>query len=127
MIQTYSTQRIMRNNYYDFVYIPEYSNKSHTEIILNEYNSSIYSYEFIIDDRNIGGTIHIDLKSQINSSLSNVNVSILGCLSKIQPRRYNICENDYQIFIDQNSTTVRSLPYPEMALWYLTLEYHCNS
>jgi len=56
----------------------------------------------------------------------NTNISILGCLSKNRPRQYNSCEIDYRILIDKNSLTVRSLPYPEMARWYLTLEHSCN-
>jgi hypothetical protein len=109
----------MSNYYYNFLYIPVYRNNS---IILNENELSIYSYEFIVDDRNIGGTIHIDF--EIDEIKPNVN--ILGCLSKNQPRRYNTCENDYQILISDSSLIVRSLPYPEMAFWYLTLEYNCN-
>ncbi len=52
----------------------------------------------------------------------NSNISILGCLSKNQVRRYYTCENDYSFILEQNSSTTRSLPYPEMALWYLTFE-----
>ncbi len=33
---------------------------------------------------------------------------------------------DYRIVIDKNSISIRSLPYPEMAMWYLTLQYICN-
>jgi hypothetical protein len=32
-------------------------------IIFND--SSIYSYEFIVDDSNIGGTIHLDFKTEM--------------------------------------------------------------
>jgi len=122
----------MFNSYYHFIYIPKDSNSSINTIILNGNDSSIYSYEFIVDDENIGGTIHFDfeaqMKEEINTSFPlNLNVSILGCLSKNQPRRYNTCEIDYQIYINKNSITVRSLPYPEMAFWYLTLEYNCNA
>ena len=52
---------------------------------------------------------------------------ILGCLSKNRARRYQTCEKDYQISVDANSSTVRSLPYPEMALWYLTLEQNSTT
>jgi len=122
----------MFNSYYNFIYIPEYSNTSITTIILNGNDSSIYSYEFIVDDKNLGGTIHFDFEAQmkeiINTSFpSNLNVSILGCLSKNRPNRYNTCETDYQIYINKDFSTVRSLPYPEMAFWYLTLEYNCNA
>ena len=112
----------MFNYYYDFLYVPVDKNSSIDSIILNGNDSSISSYEFIVDDRNIGGTLHFDF--QVDKA--NPNVNILGCLSKNQPRRYNTCETDYQIFINQNVSTVRSLPYPEMAFWYLTLEYNCN-
>jgi hypothetical protein len=53
----------MFNPYYEFVYIPEYSNRSINTIILND--SSIYSYEFLVDDRNIGGTIHLDFETEM--------------------------------------------------------------
>ncbi len=53
----------MSNSYYEFVYIPEYSNRSMNTIIFND--SSIYSYEFIVDDSNIGGTIHLDFKTEM--------------------------------------------------------------
>ncbi|CAF4168943.1 unnamed protein product, partial [Adineta steineri] len=126
-IQSYPTRRIMFNYYYDYLYVPSYTNNSINTIVLDRNNLSIYSYEFIVDDRNIGGTIHLDFETHIKSSLSSsVTVNILGCLSKNQPRRYNVCENDYKILIDKNSSTIRSLPYPEMALWYLTFEYICN-
>ena len=32
---------------------------------------------------------------------------------------------DYKIIIEKNSILIRSLPYPEMSLWYLTLQYAC--
>ncbi|CAF1572483.1 unnamed protein product [Adineta ricciae] len=126
-IQSYPTRRIVRSFYYDFIYVPLHTNSSTHSIILSQYNASIYSYEFIVDDRNIGGTIHFDFDTQLKPfNISNMNVSILGCLSKNQPRRHHSCENDYKILLQQNSLTVRSLPYPEMGLWYLTLEYACN-
>jgi hypothetical protein len=56
----------------------------------------------------------------------NVNISVLGCLSKYRPVIYDKCEHDYKILIDKNSMSVRSVPYPEMGLWYLTLQYSCN-
>jgi hypothetical protein len=55
----------MFNYYYDFLYIPVGTNSSINSIILNENNSSIYSYEFIVDDRNIGGTIHLDFETEM--------------------------------------------------------------
>ena len=62
-ITPFLTRRVMSNSYYDFVYIPEYSNRSTNTIILND--SSIYAYEFLVDDRNIGGTIHLDFQADI--------------------------------------------------------------
>jgi hypothetical protein len=139
----------MFNYYYDFLYVPIYTTNrigsgSTSSITLNGRDSSLYSYEFIVDDRNIGGTLHLDLESQImvknilvvneNSQLSlfkpfvplNVNISVLGCLSKYRPVIYDKCEHDYKILIDKNSISVRSVPYPEMGLWYLALQYSCN-
>jgi len=55
----------MFNYYYDFQYIPVGTNSSINSIILNGNNSSIYSYEFIVDDRNIGGTIHLDFETEM--------------------------------------------------------------
>jgi len=55
----------MFNSLYDFINIPEYSNNSINTIILNGNDSSIYSYEFIVDDRNIGGTIHFNFETEI--------------------------------------------------------------
>ncbi|CAF5155653.1 unnamed protein product, partial [Rotaria sp. Silwood1] len=57
---------------------------------------------------------------------SNVNVSVVGCISKYRPLLFNRCEHDYKIIIEKNSILIRSIPYPEMALWYLTLQYACN-
>ncbi|CAF2940535.1 unnamed protein product [Rotaria sp. Silwood2] len=57
---------------------------------------------------------------------SNVNASVVGCISKYRPRLFDKCEYDYKINIEKNSMVIRSLPYPEMALWYLTLQYVCN-
>ncbi|CAF2401618.1 unnamed protein product [Rotaria sp. Silwood2] len=126
-IQSYPTRRLIFNYYFDFLYLPTYTNTNVSSITLNGSDLSIYSYEFIVDDRNIGGTIHIDFETQIKPHVPlNANVSILGCLSKNQPRRYHTCEIDYKIYINKNSVVVRSLPYPEMALWYLTLEHNCN-
>ena len=68
-IQSYLTRRIMFNYYYDFLYVPIYTNRSHSgstsSITLNNHDSSTYSYEFIVDDRNIGGTLHFDFESRI--------------------------------------------------------------
>ncbi|UJR15924.1 hypothetical protein I4U23_002844 [Adineta vaga] len=126
-IQSYPTRRIMYNYYYDFVYVPLHTNSSTHSIVFNRNNVSIYSYEFIVDEKNIGGTIHFDFETELKSLNSlNASVNILVCLSKNQPRRYHSCEMDYKLILKPNSLTVRSLPYPEMALWYLTLEYSCN-
>ncbi len=129
-IQSYSTRRIMFNYYYDFLYVPIYTTNrlnsgSTSSITLNGNDLSLYSYEFIVDDRNIGGTLHLDFESRITIS-SNVNVYVLGCLSKYRARLFDKCELDYKIPIEKNSISVRSIPYPEMALWYLTLQYVCN-
>jgi hypothetical protein len=59
----------MFNYYYDFLYVPIYTNRLNTgstsSITLNGNDLSMYSYEFVVDDRNIGGTIHIDFESRI--------------------------------------------------------------
>ncbi len=60
----------MFSSYYDFMYIPEYSNSSINTIIFNEKNASIYSYEFIVDDRNIGGTVHLDFETEMKVGIS---------------------------------------------------------
>jgi hypothetical protein len=130
-IHSYPTRRIMFNYYYDFLYVPIYTNNrlnsgSTSSIILNGNDLSLYSYEFIVDDRNIGGTLHFDFESRLIAS-SNINVNILGCLSKYRARLFHQCENDYRILIEKNSLLIKSIPYPEMALWYLTLQYVCNS
>ncbi|CAF3660938.1 unnamed protein product [Rotaria sordida] len=131
-IQSYPTRRIMFNYYYDFLYVPIYmtnrSNRGSTSsITLNGKDLSLYSYEFIVDDRNIGGTLYLDFDSRIMPFVSpNVNVSIHGCISKYRPLLFDRCEYDYRIIIEKNSMVIRSLPYPEMALWYLTLQYVCN-
>lgn len=68
-LQSFPTRRIMFNYYYDFLYVPIDTNRmnsgSTSSITLNNQESSIYSYEFIVDDRNLGGTIHIDLESRV--------------------------------------------------------------
>ncbi|CAF4031485.1 unnamed protein product [Adineta steineri] len=131
-IQPYPTRRIMFNYYYDFLYVPIYTTNrfnshSTSSITLNGNDVSMYAYEFIVDDRNIGGTLHFDFESRTMPFVSpDVNVSILGCLSKYQPRRFDQCESNYKILIDKNSISLRSLPYPEMGFWYLTLQYFCN-
>ncbi|CAF1157947.1 unnamed protein product [Adineta steineri] len=131
-VQPYPTRRIMFNYYYDFLYVPIYTTNrfnshSTSSITLNGNDVSMYAYEFIVDDRNIGGTLHFDFESRLMPFVSpDVNVSILGCLSKYQPRRFDQCESNYKILIDKNSISLRSLPYPEMAFWYLTLEFFCN-
>ncbi len=129
-IQSYPTRRIMFNYYYDFLYVPIYTTNrfnsgSTSSITLNGNDLSLYSYEFIVDDRNIGGTLHFDFESRLMIS-SNVNVNILGCLSKYRARLFNQCENDYRILIEKNALVIKSIPYPEMAFWYLTLQYICN-
>ena len=48
------------DSFYDFKYIPQYSNTSKTTIVFDGNNSSIYSYELIVDEGNLGGTIHFD-------------------------------------------------------------------
>jgi len=130
-IQSFPTRRIMFNYYYDFLYVPIYSTRSSSgstsSITFNSFDFSLYSFEFIVDDRNLGGTLHFDLESRILPLIpSNVNVSILGCLSKSRPRTFDRCEFDYRMIVEKNSMTIRSFPYPEMALWYLTLQYNCN-
>ncbi|CAF1057322.1 unnamed protein product [Adineta ricciae] len=131
-LQPYPTRRIMFNYYYDFLYVPIYTTNrfnsgSTSSITLNNNDLSIYSYEFMIDDRNLGGTLHFDFESRVMSSVSaNVNISVHGCLSKYQPRTYATCESPFKILIDKNSITMKSFPYPEMGFWYLTLEYICT-
>jgi hypothetical protein len=66
-ISIFRTRRIMFDSYYQFTYIPEYSNQSSNTIILND--SSIYSYEFLVDDKNIGGTIHLDFQTQVKVNI----------------------------------------------------------
>ncbi|CAF1172139.1 unnamed protein product [Adineta ricciae] len=104
-----------------------FNSGSTSSIPLNNNDLSIYSYEFMIDDRNLGGTLHFDFESRVMSSVSaNVNISVHGCLSKYQPRTYATCESPFKILIDKNSITMKSFPYPEMGFWYLTLEYICT-
>jgi hypothetical protein len=60
----------MFNYYYDFLYVPIYTTNritsgSTSSITLNEKDLSLYSYEFIVDDKNIGGTLHIDFESRV--------------------------------------------------------------
>ena len=60
----------MFNYYYDFLYVPIYSTNrlnsgSTSSITLNDKDLGLYSYEFVIDDRNIGGTLHLDFESRI--------------------------------------------------------------
>ncbi|CAF4997712.1 unnamed protein product, partial [Rotaria socialis] len=69
-IQSFPTRRIMFNYYYDFLYVPIYTtnrltSSSTSSITFNEQAFSTYSYEFIVDDRNIGGTLHFDFESRI--------------------------------------------------------------
>jgi hypothetical protein len=59
----------MFNSAYDFLYVPLYKNDSIKSTTLNWNDSSIYSYEFIVDDRNIGGTIHFDFEIQMKVSI----------------------------------------------------------
>ena len=120
----------MFNYYYDFLYVPIYTNNrlnsgSTSSITLNDKDLSLYSYEFVVDDRNIGGTLHFDFESRLLTT-TNANVDVLGCLSKHLPRRFDQCELEYQLRIEKNSLLIRSIPYPEIALWYLTLEHRCN-
>lgn len=130
--QSYPTRRIMFNYYYDFLYVPIYAiNRSNSgstsSITLNAKEFSFYSYEFIVDDRNIGGTLHLDLESRMMPFVpTNINASILVCLSKHRVRSYHECDDDYRIFLEKNSVSIRSIPYPEMGLWYLSFEYFCN-
>ena len=120
----------MFNYYYDFLYVPIYTNNrlntgSTSSITMNGNDLSLYSYEFIVDDRNIGGTLHFDFETRLMTS-SNANANILGCLSKYRARLYDQCENDYRVLIEKNSLLIKSVPYPEMGFWYLTLQYVCN-
>jgi hypothetical protein len=60
----------MFNYYYDFLYVPIYTTNrfnvgSTSSITLNGNDLSLYSYEFTVDDRNIGGTLHFDFESRI--------------------------------------------------------------
>lgn len=59
----------MFNYYYDFLYVPIYSTRSNSgstsSITFNSFDSSLYSFEFIVDDRNLGGTLHFDLESRV--------------------------------------------------------------
>ena len=68
-LQLHSTRRIMFNYYYDFLYVPISNTNSNSgstsSITLNNHELSMYSYEFIVDDRNLGGTLHLDLESRI--------------------------------------------------------------
>lgn len=129
-IHPYPTRRIMFNYYYDFLYVPIYANNrlnsgSTSSITLNNKDFSLYSYQFVVDDRNIGGTLHFDFESRLLTS-TNAVIDILGCLSKSRAQFFHQCEDDYRIRIEKNSLLIRSLPYPEMGHWYLTLQYACN-
>jgi hypothetical protein len=59
----------MFNYYYDFLYVPVYNNRissgSTSSITLNNADQSFYSYEFLVDERNLGGTIHLDMESRL--------------------------------------------------------------
>ena len=60
----------MFNYYYDFIYVPIYTTNritggSTSSITLNDKDLSLYSYEFLVDDKNIGGTLHIDFESRV--------------------------------------------------------------
>ncbi|CAF1387851.1 unnamed protein product, partial [Didymodactylos carnosus] len=132
-IRSYPTRRIMFNYYYDFLYVPLYLERpnftptsSSSAITMNK-NNSIYAVEFIVDERNIGGTLNLDFDVRAMSSVSvKTNVSVYICLSKHYPQTMYNCEQNYLINIPKNSLTVRSIPYPEIALWYLTIQHVCN-
>ena len=60
-------QRVMFNGYYDFHYLPLSTLNSSIPVVFDRTNQSMYAYEFVIDDRNIGGTTHLsfDAKTQV--------------------------------------------------------------
>ena len=66
----------MFNNYYDFLYISVNKSANTSFLIMNGSDLSIYSYEFIVDDRNIGGTIHIHFETR-NKVETNEQIHIL--------------------------------------------------
>ena len=73
-------RRIISNSYYEFVYVLEHANSSINTIIFNQ--SSIYSYEFLVDDRNIGGTIHVDLKTVVQVQIYILSYDINRYLTR---------------------------------------------
>ena len=58
-------RRIMSNAYYDFLYVPISTGNSTSAIILNGDDLSLYAYEFLVDEKNIGGTLHLDFATRL--------------------------------------------------------------
>jgi hypothetical protein len=69
----------MFNYYYDFLYLPLNTNGTLNTLVLNGKNLSIYSYEFVVDEKNIGGTIHFDFEAQM---MVEINIRFSSVLKK---------------------------------------------
>ena len=98
------------------------TSNSSVPIELNEKNRSTYIYEFSVDDRNLGGTLHLDSQSVT----SNRNVSVRFCLAKFRPEFYEKCEADFRGILTENASMSKSLPYLEMGPRFFTLEFCRN-
>lgn len=104
-ISSISTRRIATNSYYEFTYVLDNSNSTTNAIIFNE--SSIYSYEFLVDNQNIGGTIHLDFKTLVqveifSSSIISMHIYLV-CPSIVYWRYYS------RMFIQKPSPSIPNL------------------
>ena len=90
----------MFNYYYDFLYVPIYTasranSGSTSSIVMNSDDLALYAYEFIVDDRNLGGTMHFDFESRmmvrIRRAIRSTSVLSVGSrLGECQHQRHRL-------------------------------------
>lgn len=119
-------QRSMSNNFYEFSYLPSSTLNSSIAIELDGKNRSTYIYKFSLDDRNLGGTIHFDFETEIRAK-NSTDVVLRVCLTKFRPEIFDRCEENFRFLFDSNSSISKSLPFPEIGFWFLTLEFQSSN
>lgn len=119
-------ERTIFSNPYEFAYLTSSSINGTNQIILNSRDQKRHGYKFSVDDRNLGGSIHVKFlyRTDQNSTIDN-KTGLLVCLSKYRLRSYMDCESGYSSVVQFDNFTI-SLPYPEMGMWYLSLELLCE-
>lgn len=114
-------------------FITKYYLTSNSNNVVSLSNDSVYFYEFLFDQSNIGGTLNLYITNRISSSLNttnlNGNVYLNACLMYNTLNNYATCTQGYKLKT-QSFTAVYTymslnVAYPMIGKWNLVLWLEC--